>query len=200
MRRKSGCGTWLGAIGLVGAVAFGLSAIGNRIDRMRFPWGYADSGSPPLVGTWVGPVTTGSGKRLAMLLDMQLAPLDYHRRRGAPIVRTRRSTWLIGRTLVCGSPGRVAHFTIYGKPDDGTASRFQLSLSTADSIPVDGLAPSHLRGQWNGGDALTLEASLYLRRGKGAITSSDDPDTGRDTPVTMKRGTEADFTALCRRL
>ena len=200
MKRKSGCGSWGIAIGLVAAVTIGLSAIGNRIDRMRFPWGYADSGRPPLVGTWVGSVTTGSGKHLAMLLDMQLAPLDYHRRRGAPIVRTRRSTWLIGHVLVCGSPGRVAHFDINGKPDDGTASRFRLALSTTDSIPVDGLAPSHLRGQWNGGDALALEASLYLRRGKGAITSSDDPDTGRDTPVTMKRGTEADFTALCRRL
>ena len=67
MTRKSGCGCVPGLLGfglLCGVVAGG-HYLAIEIDKRRFPWGYADSGTPPLVGTWVGPVTTGSGKRLA---------------------------------------------------------------------------------------------------------------------------------------
>jgi hypothetical protein len=102
--------------------------------------------------------------------------------------------------LVCAAPRRVQHFTAWGEPADDAASRFHLSLSPADSVPPDGLAPSHIRGRWDGGDSLALEASLYLRRGKSAISSTDDPDTRGDTPVTMTRGTEAAFDSLCSRL
>jgi len=56
-----------------------------------------------------------------------------------------------------------------------------------------------MKGQWGGKDSITLDVSLHLRRGKSAISSSDDPDTGRDTRVTLNRGTEAEFTALCSR-
>jgi len=83
-------------------------------------------------------------------------------------------------------------------PTDG--SRFRLSMHPlVDSLAADGLAPSHMKGQWSGKDSITLDVSLYLRRGKSAISSSDDPDTGRDTRVTLNRGTEAEFTALCSR-
>jgi hypothetical protein len=63
----------------------------------------------------------------------------------------------------------------------------------------DGLAPSHIRGRWDGANTLGLDVSLYLRRGKSAITDSADPDTGRDTPMTMQHGTEAEFNSLCQR-
>lgn len=201
MKRKriSGCGSWVLLFAFLAAMSFGTSYVAEQIDRRRFPWGYADSGKPALVGTWMGPVTTGRGQRLGMLLDMELAPLDRGRRY-PPIIRTSRNNWLEGRVLVCAAPGRVQHFTAWGEPDDGAASRFYLSLSPADSVPPDGLAPSHIRGRWDGRDSLALDASLYLRRGKSAISSTDDPDTGGDTPVTMKRGTKAAFDSLCGRL
>lgn len=198
-RRKSGCGAWVLAIALLAGLSFGVSFVGEQIDRWRFPWGYVDSGQPALVGTWVGPVTSGRGQRLGMLLDMELAPLDRGRRYPT-IIRTSRNHWLEGRVLVCAAPGRVQHFTAWGEPDDGAASRFHLSLSPADSVPPDGLAPSHIRGRWDGRDSLALATSFYLRRGKSAISSSDDPDTKGDTPVTMTRGTEPAFDSLCRRL
>jgi hypothetical protein len=38
-----------------------------------------------------------------------------------------------------------------------------------------------------------------MRKGKGAITSTADPDTGHDQQVTLKRGTDAQFNSLCSR-
>jgi len=201
MKRKSGWGPGLLGIGLLLAVVIGEHYLAVDIDKRRFPWGYANSGTPPLVGTWVGPFTTRSGKRLAMLLDVQLVPLGRNRR-ATPIIRTKRHSWLEGRVLVCDGPGRVRHLEASGEPNDDRASRFHLATSPTDSAPSpEGLAPSHIYGSWDGADSLALEASLYLMRGKSAITKSDDPDTGlRNTPLTLRRGTEAAFTALCDQL
>jgi hypothetical protein len=199
MKRKPGCGSSLLALGVFCAFVLGEHYLAIQIDRRRFPWGYADSGTPPLVGTWVGPFTTGSGKRLAMLLDVQFVPLGRNRR-GTPIIRTRRHGWLEGRVLVCDGPGRARRLEASGEPDDNRASRFHLATSSTDSMPPAGLAPSHLFGRWDGTDSLALEASLYLRRGPSAITQSDDPDTGRNTALTLHRGTEAAFHSLCGRL
>jgi len=106
------------------------------------------------------------------------------------------------RVLVCDGPGRVRHLEASGEPNDNGASRFHLATSPTDSgPPPEGLAPSHLYGRWDGADSLALEASLYIRRGKSAISKSDDPDTGLNkTPLTLRRGTDAGFTALCDRL
>jgi hypothetical protein len=202
MKRNPGCGCGPGllGVGLLCALVVGGHYLAIYIDKARFPWGYADSGTPPLVGTWVGPLTTRSGKRLAMMVDIQLVPLGRGRR-GTPIIRTHRHGWLEGRVLVCDGPGRVRHLEASGEPNDNRASRFHLATSPTDSLPPEGLAPSHLYGRWDGSDSLALEASLYLMRGKSAITKSDDPDTGlRNTPLTLGRGTEATFNSLCARL
>ena len=202
MKRKSGCGCVPGllGLGLLFAVVVGGHYLAIEIDRRRFPWGYADSGTPPLVGTWVGPFTTRSGKRLAMMIDIELVPLGRGRR-STPIIRTRRHGWLEGRVLVCDGPGRVRRLEASGEPNDNGASRFHLGTSPTDSLPPEGLAPSHLYGRFDGSDSLALEASLYLRRGTSAITQSDDPDTGlKNTPLTLRRGTEAMFTSACGRL
>ena len=203
MTRKSGCGCVPGLIGLgvLLAIAAGGHYLAIAIDKWRFPWGYADSGKPPLVGTWVGPFTTGSGKRLAMLIDIQLVPLGEGRR-GTPIIRTDRHSWLEGRVLVCDGPGRLRQLEASGEPNDKRASRFHLGTSPMDSLPqADGLSPSHLYGVFDGSDSLALEVSLYMRRGRSAITQSDDPDTGlKRTPLALRRGTEAAFTSLCGKL
>jgi hypothetical protein len=200
VKRKSGCGPGLLALGLFFALVLGMDYLAVQIDRRRFPWGYADSGQPPLVGTWVGPFTTASGKRLGMMVDIELVELGRNRRY-TPIIRTRRHSWLEGRVLVCDGPGRVRHLEASGEPNDDRASRFHLATSPTDSMPPEGLAPSHLYGRWDGGDSLAFEASLYLRRGTSAITKSDDPDTGlKNTPLTLRRGTDATFTEVCARL
>ena len=203
MTRKSGCGCIPGllGLGLFIALAAGGHYLAIEIDKRRFPWGYSDSGTSPLVGTWVGPVTTRGGKRLAMMVDIELVPLGRGRRH-TPIVRTKRHPWLEGRVLVCDGPGRVRRLEASGEPNDNRASHFHLGTSPIDSVPPpEGLAPSHLYGRYDGSDSLAFEASLYLRRGESAITRSDDPDTGLTrTPLTLRRGTAASFSSLCGRL
>jgi hypothetical protein len=198
VKRKSGCASWLLALAAICAFALGMEAIGNRMDRARFPWGYKDSGRPALAGTWVGTMVTGSGRRLGMLMDVELAPLDRGHRRRTPIIRTQRSHWLEGPVMVCTIPGGIRRFEADGKPyDTKAASRFHLAMSPSDSVPPDGLSPSHIQGRWGGGDSVDLSVSLYMRKGKSAITNTADPDTGPDQRVTLTRGTEAQFNSLC---
>ncbi len=200
MKRKPGCLTGILVFGIFVALTFGLHELAERIDIWRFPWGHAESGQPTLTGTWSGIVTTGSGQRLGMLLSMHMAPIDSGRKWPGGVIRTRGNHWLAGRVLLCPSDGRVKRFTMWGEPEDKRrGSRFRLSLYPADSVPPDGLAPSHIQGRWTGGDSLALALSLYLRKGKSAISSTNDPDTGPDTPATLTRATEADSNSLCRR-
>jgi hypothetical protein len=190
--------SWVVGFVVIVVFALAMEALGRTIDRARFPWGYPESGRPALAGTWVGPLVTASGQRLGMLMDLELAPLDRGRRR-APLFRTRRSHWLEGRVLVCTIPGGgVRRLKASGKPDDtGTASTFRLGTSPADTIGPDGLSPSTMKGRWGGGDTIDLSVSLYMRKGKSAISSTGDPDTGPDQHVTLRRGTEAQFNSLC---
>jgi hypothetical protein len=203
VKRKSGCLRGILAIFVLLVFILGLDYAGNVLDRRRFPWGYEKTGTPTLAGTWVGPLTSGSGKRLGMLIEMRLAPLDHNRRRRGRAFRTQRSSWLIGRVLTCTGPGRPNEYEMDGKPDgdNRNASRFRLSMHPKnDTLITDGLAPSHVQGRWGGKDSIDLLVSLHLRRGQSSISGSDDPDTGRDQPVTLNRGTEAEFTTLCGRL
>ena len=199
--KSRGCLPGLIGIGALFAFVIALDVIGNRIDRARFPWGYDAPGTSTLAGTWVGIVTTGSGQRLGMLIDMRLAPLDYHRKRGTPIIRTDHMTWLIGKVLTCTGAGRPNEFVLDGKPEDNAASRFRLSMyPRVAALNADGLAPSHMKGRWSGGESIDLQISLHLERGKSAISNSADPDTGRETPATLNRGTEARFSSICQSL
>ena len=61
--------------------------------------------------------------------------------------------------------------------------------------------PSQVYGRWDGGNTMAIQASLRLSKGKGTISSSDDPDNGpRTTPLTLRRGTEAALHSLCAQL
>ena len=100
--------------------------------------------------------------------------------------------------MMCTIPGGIRRFEANGKPSDTkAASRFHLAMSPSDSVAPDGLSPSHIQGRWNGGDSVDLAVSLYMRKGKSAITNTADPDTGPDQQVTLKRGTAAQFNSLC---
>ena len=204
MKRRSGCLSGCLPLVLVVvcmvALSFGMQKLAWRIDAWRYPWGHPETGGKTLTGAWAGAVTTGSSHRFGVLVSMHLAPIDSGRRGVGRIIRTPRSHWLTGRVLLCPSDGHVRRFTAWGKPDDErTGSRFHLALYPADSVPADGLAPSDIKGRWEGGDSVTVALSLYLRRGKSAISSSNDPDTGGDTPATLRRAIDADSASLCRR-
>jgi hypothetical protein len=103
------------------------------------------------------------------------------------------------RNKSCGGQGQQ-RFTVNGTAVADDGSRFRLSFYSADSVPPDGLAPSHLRGTWNQRDSLHIEADLHMRQGKSAITDSADPETGPPQPGALHRAGANEYPALCRRL
>ena len=177
----------------------GIEFAWKRIDQYRFPWGYPELGGPALVGTWAGTLTTGGGIMRGIYMDLRLRPFETRRRGRSFVIRTRRKSNFVGEVRLCGGE-REQRFTITGgNMLDNAASRIFLSLYPADSNPPDGLAPSHIRGGWNGKDSLALEADVHMRRGKSAISNSADPNTGKPATIGMKHGNEAEFAAICAR-
>lgn len=209
-RKQVGLGRALGGCAFVGATLFAvLLAAGfllsgamtlfwTRLDQRRFPWGYTGSGRPTLVGRWTGTLVTGGGTRFGLLVDLRMAPAVVLSARGRMRVRSDSDSKLQGEARLCTARGEVQRFTVGGDTeDDRRASRFYLVLLPVEDLPRDGLTPSHLRGRWDGGDALAFEADVHQREGSASITRSDDPDTGRPGRVEMRRGDEAEFGAAC---
>jgi hypothetical protein len=204
MRRKPLFNSWIGSLSFLiillasmNWIADQLDLIGDKIDQRDYPWGYASSGRPTLTGTWVGPLVINSGQRFGMLVEMKLTPPGG----GRPAGKSMGTRWLDGRVLLCARPGQVQSFLAWGAPEDAKkASRFLLAFSQAGSVLLDDLWPSRLRGQWGGKDSITLLGALHMPRAKSAIAGPSYPDAIAKTPVTLVRGTEADFNSLCNRL
>jgi hypothetical protein len=173
----------------------------TRIDQHRFPWAYARSGRPTLTGTWVGALITARGVRRGLYLDLELQPLRFGRGRRDGAYRRAGSDKLVGELRMCSGANGDQRFELHGNELADDASRFRLSFAVPEgTTPRDGLAPSHLRGMWNGHDSLRVEADLYLRRGVAAITDGADPETGRPQPGALHRGDAREFGAACNRL
>ena len=202
---RAGCAVILGVV-LFGAILSGaFELFWTRIDQRRFPWAYAETGRPTLTDTWVGSLTTNRGARRGLYLDVRLAPLDFgsgRRRKGglSDAFRRANSDKLVGELRMCGGPNGEQRFTFHGNNVTDDASRFRLGFYPADSVPRDGLAPSHLRGAWDGRDSLRIEADLHMRRDKAAITSSADPETGTPQPGALHRAEPNEYGVLCRSL
>jgi len=194
------------AVAVAGMAAFSgaMELFWTRIDQHRFPWAYERSGRPTLTGTWVGSLTTARGARRGLYLDLELEPLRFGggsrgNRHGA--YRRAQSDKLVGELLLCAGPYREQRFELHGNELTDDASRFRLSFLVPEgTTPADGLAPSHLRGMWNGRDSLRVEADLYLRRGASSITDGADAETGAPQPGALHRAALQEFRATCHQL
>jgi hypothetical protein len=203
--KRFGCAALALVIVLLAIFAGAMELFWTRVDQRRFPWAYAETGRPTLTGIWVGSLATNRGAVRALYLDLQLKPLDFEsarRRRGGGSRLFRRATSdkLVGELRMCGGPKGEQRFTVTGNNVDDDASRFRLGFYPSDSVPPDGLAPSHLRGSWDHRDSLRIEADLYVRQGASAITNSADPETGQPQPGALHRASANEYPALCRRL
>jgi hypothetical protein len=185
---------WYVAIGLFLLVALGISSAGELLEqKVLYPWSDTSGGRAALIGTWVGEMRTGRGEPRGVFLDM-----DRHRSTGRR--RCGNCPNVEGEARMCDARGLVRAYSLWGTVENRRGSSLRMGLTPEPSPPPDGLSLSHLRGTWDGADALALRATLHLRRGASAISSSDDPDTGRDHPLALRRGTEAEWRALCARL
>ena len=205
MRNRYGCAVLAVAVFLISAFAGALELFWTRVDQRRFPWAYVESGRPTLTGTWVGTLVTNRGARRGLYLDLRLKPIDFesgrrHRGGANRVFRRAYSDKLVGELRMCGGPKGEQRFTLTGNNVTDDASRFRLGFYPADSVPRDGLAPSHLRGEWDLRDSLRIEADLHVRQGAAAITNSADPETGRPQPGALHRGQPNEYSALCERL
>jgi hypothetical protein len=185
---------WYVAIGGFVVVAFGVISAGELLEtKVLYPWSDASGGRAALVGTWVGEMRTGRGAPRGVLVAM-----DRHRSTGRR--RCGNCPNVDGEARMCDEGGVVRVYTLWGTVENRRGSALRMGLTPSPDPPPDGLSLSHLRGTWDGADALAMQASVHLRRGASAISSSDDPDTGRDHPLALHRGTEAEWGALCARL
>ena len=204
MRRRRRLSPVIGIVVLVAGVAAfsgAMELFWTRIDQHRFPWAYARSGRPTLTGTWVGSLTTARGARRGLYLDLELEPLNFDRGRRDGAYRRAGSDKLVGELRMCGGSNGDQRFELHGNELAADASRFRLSFAIpGGTTPLDGLAPSFLRGMWNGRDSLRVEADLYLQRGASAITDTSDPETGAPQPGALHRADAREFSATCHRL
>ena len=185
---------WYVAIGGFLVVAAGIAGLGKLLEvKVLYPWSDTSGGRAALVGTWVGEMRTGRGEPRGVLLE-----LERYQSTGRGICG--RCNNVVGTARSCDGRALVREYTIWGTVADRRGSALRMGLTPNPDPPPDGLALSHLRGTWDGADALALEASQHVRRGVSAITSSDDPDTGRDHPLPLRRGTDAEWRSLCARL
>ena len=203
--KRFGCAGLALVVVLLAAFSGAMELFWTRIDQRRFPWAYEETGRPTLTGTWVGTLETNRGARRGLYLDVRLEPLDFdsgRRRRGGASDAFRRADRdkLVGGLRMCGGARGEQRFTLHGNNVTDDASRFRLSFSPADSVPPDGLAPSHLRGAWDGRDSLKIEADLYLRQGASAITNSADPETGPPQQGALHRADPNEYPRTCRAL
>ncbi|PYP76123.1 MAG: hypothetical protein DMD35_19530 [Gemmatimonadetes bacterium] len=193
-------------------MAFWLSFAGfanapwTRLDQYRFPWAYAESGRPTLTGVWAGRLTTDQRNRRGLLLHLELVPLKFPRRGtrsggfNLRFFHRTASDNLTGELYLCGAAQGEQHFTVRGNVGTGDASRFQLSVSVADSATADGLAPRMLRGTWDGRDSLNVNADLYVRYHGQAVNLPHASETTRPQPGALHRADSAEFRTLCERL
>lgn len=182
------------ALALLAGAALIVWIVKQRSDAWRYPWADADSGHPVLLGTWVGQLTTGSGR--PRVLSMEIARHERshgrHRRcRGC-------EDGITGMLRTCDEQGRVVGYVFNGAPDDRDATQLHGTTQPADSPAPDGLSISGFRGSWDRADALSLSLQFYMRRGAAAITSSDDPDTRGWVTAPLRRGSSADFAQHCQ--
>ena len=169
------------------------NAFSRRLDMWRFPWGYEASGKPTLTGTWVGSLTTATGQHRGVIMEMHLPDISNRKRK----VRRARFGDLVGTARTCDERGEVRSLTLSGKPDNKEATKLHLMTIPAEKPPLDGLTLNTAEGLWDQGNTLHLQAGFYYRKGTGAISGSDYPDTEKDALLHMTRGGDAEFRRAC---
>src|SRR5262245_43785574 len=117
------------------AILIAFSVAGNffwrRVDMWRFPWGYEGSGKPTLTGTWVGSVSTATGQRRGVLLEMHLPDITNRKRK----YRRGRFGNFEGTARTCDEHGATRAYTIYGNPDNSDATQLHFG-STPTETPM----------------------------------------------------------------
>jgi hypothetical protein len=100
------------------AIMLGVTFLsGPLLDRLFLPWAFGSDGHPALPGTWVGTLTTATGRQQGVVLAMYL-PVPKGRRGLRRDWRSDPYGELEGTLQMCNGSGRVRSYTIEGELDD----------------------------------------------------------------------------------
>jgi hypothetical protein len=187
--------SWL-TLFIVLALAFGVTTLGSHVIEHTFArWAFGIDGRAPLADEWVGRLKTATGRPRAVYLELELAESSGRRRtrigRGAP------NGSMEGTLLSCDERGIVREYTVDGTPEDRDATRFSIHAKPVEEPPTEGLTFSWIKGRWDGADRLELAPTFFWRKGTGAISGPDYPETQGEAALPMRRGGEADFRVAC---
>jgi hypothetical protein len=168
------------------AVIVALLLAGELVDAVFNPWAHSWRGRPTLTGTWTGTITTPAGQRRGLFLDLRRS-----RKRRGGYSTCRHCPRIEGAARTCAGGGEQS-YEVWGGPDTWGGERFHLKTAPPAN-EHDAPRLGYLSGEW-AGDLLRL-ASAYEEGGAGGGL-----DAGGETRIEMRRGGEADFAALCRKL
>jgi hypothetical protein len=146
-------------------------------DLMFYPWALE---RPSLMSGWRGALTAGNGERLVVTVQLARAVGSRGQRSCAKCAQ------LDGVAATCNAVGQVRRYRVSGSPKGRRATSIVIGASPMEDPPPDGLELSVLEGRWVRPDALELTADFHWRRGRSAISSTDDPAT-QPVPVQMRR-------------
>jgi hypothetical protein len=164
---------WQASAFVIGAVLLLAGGADWVHDIMFYPWARA---TPPLLDEWVGELTTGSGEQLTVVFMLERARTDD----GSVCSNCAQ---IEGSAVTCDAHGNVLRYRVSGSPLDRAGRQLRLGVIPRQNPPPDGLEFSAVSGAWDGADALTLQAEFFWRRGRSAISSTDDPAT---LPVPLR--------------
>lgn len=193
MRRKTP--RYLALIALLTVAAI-VPLASKLLDRLFAPWAFPHGGDPALAGTWVGSLTTATGRPLGALVTIRLPEPGG---RGG-LVRDWENApqgELGGTARLCDARGEVRSYTIDGEPEDRHASHLRFFLAPVDSPPPNGLRPDWVNGGWDRANRLDLRVSFHWERDGGAISGGGYPDTESDATLQMTRGGDEEFQVIC---
>jgi hypothetical protein len=174
----------------LGAALILFFALERVSDMVFYPWALAD---PPLLDNWAGSLTTGNGVRMVVGIELRRARTDQ----GMTVCAT--CSQIEGSGATCDAHGTVLQYRVSGSPTDRRGSQLHLGAVPEPQPPPDGLELDVLRGTWDGGNVLALEADFFWRRGTAGVSSTDDPAT-QPVPLRMERKGPSEFEAMCKSL
>lgn len=170
-------------------------------DALLYPWAFGFmrpiTGTPALVGEWFGELTTPTGRRQWVALD-----LDAYLGR----CRVRNCSRVQAVARVCDAAGS-RDYEGEGHAQDWRGTRFDLELLANDERQ-EGLRIIKLQGERDGADLQAVTkfesglstATITVDRSGNVTRPVGDPDTRFPVNVILSRSSERDFDAACRRL
>jgi hypothetical protein len=184
---------WILVIAAIFAITF-LSA--PLLDRLFLPWAFEHNDRPALTGRWVGSLTTATGRPRGVVFELRLPEPKGE----DGLVRDWRSApygELEGIARVCDERGQVRAYTLEGEPENRQATRLSLYASPSETPTPEGLTFSWILGTWDRANQLDLTVQFYWEKDGASISGGGYPETLADSALTMTRGGDAEFQAIC---